>query len=193
MKANGSDSTHITFTTWRGTCLPVQINNVQLPQTEEVKHLELHLGERLIWHKHIFNKQKQLGIAFIKMYWLLGCKSKLSINNKLLIYKTIPKPIWAYGIQLWGTASTFIIEILERFQSRALRMLTVAPWYEPNSVILKDLHIPTVKHEISRYSYHYSKRLNVHPNELILNLQKPPETRRLRNNLPIDLPTRFNM
>jgi hypothetical protein len=126
------------------------------------------------------------------MYWLLGRKSKLSINNKLLIYKTILKPIWAYGIQLWGSESTSNIEILERFQSKALHMITDAPWHVPNTGIRKDLQIPTVKHEISRYSYHYSKRLSVHPNELILNLQEPPETRRLRNNFPIDLPTRFN-
>jgi hypothetical protein len=46
--------------------------------------------------------------------------------------------------------------------------------------------IPTVKHEISRYSYNYSERLSMHPNEPILNLQEPPETRRLRNNLLID-------
>jgi hypothetical protein len=58
------------------------------------------------------------------MYWLLGRKSKLSTNNKLFIYKTILKPIWTYGIQLWGTASTSSIEILERFQSKALRMIT---------------------------------------------------------------------
>jgi hypothetical protein len=31
----------------------------------------------------------------------------------------------------------------------------------PNTVIRKDLQIPTAKHEISRY---YSKRLSVHPN-----------------------------
>jgi hypothetical protein len=58
---------------------------------------------------------------------LLGRKSKLSTSNKLLIYKTIPKPIWTYGIQLWGTASTSNIEILERFQSKALRMIVDAP------------------------------------------------------------------
>jgi hypothetical protein len=67
------------------------------------------------------------------MYWLLGRKSKLSINNKLLIYKTILRSIWAYGIQLWGTASTSNIEILERFQSKALRMITDAPRYVPNT------------------------------------------------------------
>jgi hypothetical protein len=152
-----------------------------------------HLYRRLTCYKHIFTKRRQLGIALIKMYWLLGHKSKLSINNKLLIYKTILKPIWAYGIQLWGTASTSNIEILERFQSKALRMITDALWYVPNMVIWKNLQIPTVKHKISRYSYHYSKRFSMHPNELILNLQEPPETRELRKNLPTDLPTRFNM
>jgi hypothetical protein len=50
-------------------------------------------------------------------------------------------------------------------------MIMNAPWYVPNTVIRKDLQIPTVKHEIRRYSYHYSKLLSVHPNELILNLQ----------------------
>jgi hypothetical protein len=78
------------------------------------------------------------------MYWLLGHKSKLSIINKLLIYKTIFKRIWAYGIELWGTASMCNIEILKRFQSKALRMITDAPWYVPNTVIGKDLQIQTV-------------------------------------------------
>jgi hypothetical protein len=36
---------------------------------------------------------------------------------------------------------------------------------------------PNGSYEISHYSYHYSKSLSVHSNELILNLQKPPETR----------------
>jgi hypothetical protein len=128
MKANGSKSTYITFTTRRGTCSPVHINNVQLIQTEEVKYLGMQLDRRLTWHKHIFTSRKQLGIALTKMYWLLGRKSKLSINKKLLIYKTILKPIWAYGIQLWGTASASNTEILESFQSKALRIITNAPW-----------------------------------------------------------------
>jgi hypothetical protein len=100
------------------------------------------------------------------MYWLLIRKSKLSLNNKLLIYKTILKPIWACGIQLWGTASTSNIEILEHFQSKALRIITDKPGYMLNTVIRKDLQIPTIKHEISRYSNNYSKCLSVPPNEL---------------------------
>jgi hypothetical protein len=96
-------------------CLSVHINNVQLLQAENVKYIGLHLDRRLIWHKHIFAKWKQLGITLTKMHWLLGLKLHLTTSNKLVIYKTIMKPIWTYGIQLWGMASTSSIEIMECF------------------------------------------------------------------------------
>jgi hypothetical protein len=106
----------------------------------------------------------------MKMYWLLGRKSKLSRSNKLVIYKTIIKPISTYGIQLWGMASTSNIEILELFQSKALRMIVDAAWYVPNTVIRRDLQLPTVKEEICHYSSQYSAHLGAHPDDLIVNL-----------------------
>jgi hypothetical protein len=129
-------------------------------------------------------KRKQLGLTLTKIHWLLGRKSQLSLSNKILLYKTILKPICTYGIQLWGTASTSNVEILERFQSKVLRQIVDSPWYVPNTIIRRDLHMPTVKEEIRHYSSHYSLRL-------ILPLLEPPEHRRLRRLLPNDLPTRF--
>jgi hypothetical protein len=170
---------------------PVHINSGQLPQEEDVKYLGLHLDRRLTWHKHIFAKGKQLGISLAKMYWLLGHKSKLSTSNKLLIYKTILKPIWTFGTQLWGTASASNIEILERFQSKALQMIVDTPRYVPNMVIRRDRQIPTVTEEIRCYSSQYSCRLSAHPNDLTVNLIELPDNRRLRRHLPNDLPTRF--
>jgi hypothetical protein len=82
-------------------------------------------------------------------------------------------------MQLWGTASTSNIQILERFQSKALHMTVDAPWYVPNTVIRRDLHTPTVKEEIRRYSSQYSARLSAHPNVLIVNLIELADNRRL--------------
>jgi hypothetical protein len=95
------------------------------------------------------------------------------------------------GIQLWGTASNSNIEILERFQSKVLRLIVNAPWYVPNSVISKDLRIPSVKAEISRFGSHYDVHISVHPNELIASLTEPPIHRRLRRYWPHDLLTIF--
>jgi hypothetical protein len=35
------------------------------------------------------------------MYWILGRKSELSLAKKLVLYKTIVKPIWTYSITIW--------------------------------------------------------------------------------------------
>ena len=47
-------------------------------------------------------KRKQIELKVKELYWLLGRKSQLSIENKLLINKTIIKPIWTYGIEIWA-------------------------------------------------------------------------------------------
>jgi hypothetical protein len=101
---------------------------LKIPQENHVKYLGLHLDRRLTWHTHIFAKRKQLELSLTKIYWLLGRKSKLSTNNKLPIYKVILKPIWTYGIQLWGTTFNSNSEILERFQSKVLRLIVDVPW-----------------------------------------------------------------
>jgi hypothetical protein len=73
---------------------------------------------------------------------------------------------------------------------KALRMIVAAP-YVPNTVIRRDLQIPTVKEEIRRYSSQFSARLSAHPNDLIVNLIELPDNRRLRRHLSNDLSTRF--
>ena len=56
--------------------------------------------------------------------------------------------MWTYGDQLWGTASTSNIAIIQEYQSKILRMIERAPWYISNDRIHKELNIPTVDEEV---------------------------------------------
>ena len=154
--------------------------------------LGIHLDRRLTWQKHVFTKRKQLGLQLQRMYWITGRKSKLSLENKLLIYKTILKPIWTYGIPFWGTASNSNIKILQRFQNKVLRSIVNAPWYVPNTILHTDLQITTVKEEITHFSTKYREKLITHPNELIPALPDEENPRRLKRRKPTELTTRFS-
>jgi len=80
--------------------------------------------------KHIsLSNVKKLELLFQCVYCILGRKSELSLANKVLLYKTILKLIWTYGVPLWGSASHSNIEILKIFQNKVLRTTVNAPWY----------------------------------------------------------------
>jgi len=66
----------------------------------DVKYLGLHLDQCLTWHTHIKVKCQYLNLKLRSMYWLLGHRSKLSVENKLLLYKCVLKPVGTYGVQL---------------------------------------------------------------------------------------------
>jgi len=70
----------------------------------------MHLHRQLTLKEHICkcsrNKRKHLGLNLDKIYWLLDRNSQVTLENKVLFYKTILKLIWKHGIQFWGTAPT---------------------------------------------------------------------------------------
>lgn len=189
IKVNADKSTHVTYTLKQGDCPPVYLDGALIPKSNHVKYLGLNIDRRLNWKKHLQLKRKQLDIKTKKMYWLLGPNSELSLNNKLIIYKTVLKPIWTYGIQLWGTASYSNIDIIQKYQSKTLRLITKAPWFVRNNNIHSDLDIPKVKEEIKRYSSNYMNRLSYHENILAITLlDDTNEVRRLKRRHILDLP-----
>ena len=74
---------------------------------------------------------------------MIGKKSHLSVENNLLIYKAVIKPIWSYGIELWDCASKFNIVIMQRTQSKILRAVAIAPRYVTNHKLHTDFNILT--------------------------------------------------
>jgi len=189
-KWNQIGPSHLHFK--KGHVSPVQLNNIHFPQTDSVNYLGIHLNRKLTWRNHISAKGKQLDLKLRNTYRIIGRKSQLSLANKLLVYKAILKPIWTKGIQLWGTASNSNTDILERFQSKVLRIITDAPWYVPNAVTKHDLQVPSVRQEVRTFSVTYHARLEDHPNDLATSLlQQPPHNHRLTRYYPADLATRF--
>jgi len=116
IKVNETKSSHITFTLRKDNCPAISTNQTVLPQVESVKYLGLHFDRRLNWKVHITKKRKQTDLKAKEINWLIGKKSNLSTENKILVYKAVIKPIWTYGIELWGCASKSNTAIMQRAQ-----------------------------------------------------------------------------
>lgn len=186
IKINETKSVQVNFTLRRGQCPPVYINNVKIPEASSTKYLGMHLDSKHTWKEHVVKKRKQIDMKIQELKWLIGRRSKLSLDNKILIYKTVIKPIWTYGIELWGCTSKSNIAIIQRSQSKTLRMIANAPWYVSNQTLHEDLQIPYVKEVIKEKSEKHHTKLEMHTNALLQPLVQP-QYRRLKRTWPADL------
>lgn len=187
IKINEEKSVHITFTLRSRLCRPPKLNNLPIPQANVVKYLGIHLDKKLNWRAHINKKQEQMRLKFRKLYWLLNKRSNLNLDSKILLYKAVIKPIWAYGIQLWGSAKKSNINIIERNQTKIIRAMLGAPRYMKNSNMLKDVEIRTVEKEAQLATTNYIKRLQNHPNVLAKNILANEKCKRIKRRDPLDL------
>lgn len=167
MKINSDKSTQITFTLRNSTCPCVTINNSPIPVKIEIKYLGLHLDQTLTWKTRVKAKMQQLALKIQQMNWLIGRKSQLSIENKVLPYKRIIVPIWTYGIELWGCAKPSNTEIQQTFQSKTLRAITNAPWCVSNQTLHNDLCVPLVQDVIKSRATKYRNRNLNHQSHLV--------------------------
>ena len=191
VKVNGGKSAHVTFTLRRRPCPPVFFDNVAIPSPEQVRYLGLHLDRRLTWNPHTRLKRTDLDRKFGLLSPLLGKGSKLSIDNKLTIYRTILMPSWTYAIEVWGSTKASNIARIQRFQSKVLRSILDAPWYVSNHTIHTDLNIPMIREVVKSRFLKFHSKLSLHPNPLVQALStahhplNPP--RRLSRQWPRDL------
>jgi hypothetical protein len=96
IKVNLQKSLHITFTLRKSSNPPVFLNNIPLSVENVVKYLGLYIDRRLIWNPHTRLKRQGVNRRYKLLLRLLDTRSHLSLENELLIYKTILKLMLTY-------------------------------------------------------------------------------------------------
>lgn len=168
-KLNHSKSIHTTFTLRPALTPEVTLYGAPIPSSPSVKYLGLTLDKRLTWAHHIRAKRLSLNNRF-RILKPLASNKHTSLHVKLLIYKTLLKPIWTYGIQLWGSAKKTNLNKIQCFQNIALRKLINAPPYISNHTLHTDLKLKTIHEEAKHFYKRFHNRLSSHSNPLIKNL-----------------------
>lgn len=189
IKLNGLKSVHVNFALRRkDSNLTIYLGGNQIPQADSAKYLGLHLDSRLNWKHHVRQKAEQIRLKIRQMYWLVGRHSQLDLTSKRLIYQSIIKPIWTYGVQLWGCTKPSNQLIIQRSQNKCLRLITNAYRYVTNEELHNDLSIKWVHEVTQEYARNHERRLSRHTNvEVIQLLDNAQEIRRLKRTKPHEL------
>ncbi|GFW07233.1 RNA-directed DNA polymerase from mobile element jockey [Trichonephila clavipes] len=81
---------------------PVQIFGQPVPWVHVAKYLRLFLDAKLTFAYHIEQKKASAVHAILKR--LISRRSNLAIRHKVLLYKSIIRPVMCYGSQIFGSA-----------------------------------------------------------------------------------------
>ncbi|GFX61174.1 RNA-directed DNA polymerase from mobile element jockey [Trichonephila clavipes] len=148
---------------------PVQIFGQPVPWVRVAKYLGLFLDAKLTFAHHRTDSQKAQAVhAVLKR--LISRRSKLAIRHKVLLYKSIIRPVMSYGSQIWGSAGMCHLKKLHTLTNSFLRQIVNAPWFVRNEVIYRDLKIkPFLPHIRNQLSKRFFDKLPSVPNELIRN------------------------
>ena len=105
----------------------------------------------------------------------------------MFLYKTVLRPLWSYGLPIWGHTANSNFKLLQSQQNIILRKIVGAPYYVINRTIHEDLQIETVTELAQRFTTRFVHRLHNHDNELALSLLKEPPIRRRKRRMPLDI------
>jgi len=91
--------------------------------------------------QHIKIKRIALNARLRFLKTLMSNNKHTPSNTKLLIYKSLFKPMWTYGLQLWGNAKISNTNKIQTFQNNFLRKITNSPPYISNLTLHTNLKI----------------------------------------------------
>ncbi|GBM61590.1 hypothetical protein AVEN_102343-1, partial [Araneus ventricosus] len=132
--------------------------------------------------------QWKIKAAKQKLYPLLGKHSKLSLDNKLLTYKSLLRPIITYASPVWGAAAKTHLKKIESLQNAIARQITNSPWYFRNKNILKDLKLQTIAKHTLKIAKTFFRKIDNSDNTAIQSIPEydpasPRKKRRARSQL----------
>lgn len=86
---------------------------------------------------------------FRKIYCMMWSSRRL--KQELLLYGIILKPIWTYGVVIWGIASESNREIIRK----VLQIATNVPWFTMSKDIQTQCEVEYVNNIINNFKTRY--------------------------------------
>jgi hypothetical protein len=162
----------------------VAMFNRVIPWTTVVKYLGVKFDNHLTFIPQIEHAKTRALIVRGQLNSLVCRRSKLSIKNKITIYRQIVRPAMTYGFVVWGNVSNTQLHKLQVVQNKFLRAAFNAPWFVRNSQLHREADLPLIKDFLLDVAEKFFENAAQHPNPLVRDAVDYDEHLPLRHKRP---------
>lgn len=107
---------------------PFVMGEDEIPWETEAKYLGLIIDRTLTLRPHIDHVIQKTQNAIRMLYPLIHRRSRLSIQNKVIIFKAALRPIYMYACPLFDSIAPTNVKKLQVVQNKILKMIYDLPW-----------------------------------------------------------------
>lgn len=115
--------------------VPILVDGNAVEWKTSLKYLGLKLDKRLTYKTHVDYICEKLGRVTKALYPLVCRRSKLDLNHKILLFKTIFRPTCTYAGPVWKDCSKTHRVRLQRMQNQFLKLALNLPRRTPTTTV----------------------------------------------------------
>ncbi|GBL56893.1 RNA-directed DNA polymerase from mobile element jockey, partial [Araneus ventricosus] len=168
-------------------CPVVNLFGTPIPWKNEVKYLGVTLDRSLTFKSHIERTRDKFNDSFRRQYSLICRNSRLSLNNKVLIYLAYLRPILAYASPVWACTLKTHLHKLVVLENKTIRMITNARWYHRNIDLRLALKIPSLKEFIQNLARKFFNNIQNIDNNTLQRIPYYHGSLRINSKRPISI------
>jgi hypothetical protein len=145
----------------------VRMFREDIPWKDQAKYLGVVIDKRLSFIPHV-NYAAGKGKMVTGQLSPLTCRrSKMSIKNKLVLYKSVVLPTMIYASVAWGHVSETQLHKLQVIQNQFLRRAFNAPWFVRNDQLHREAKLPMLKELLLEIANKTFEKAKEHENPLV--------------------------
>lgn len=172
IKLNENKTEAIIFTKRRPDLnVNIKIENKEISWSKNVKYLGVILDNKLNYTEHVNSISQKAIVKLINLYPILNRNSFVTQENKLLVYKSVIRPIITYACPVWSYISKTKYNKLQILQNKFLRLAGKFRAFTPIFQMHEKLKIEYIFEFIKKLSLNYFNSLNNHRNDLMRNIK----------------------
>lgn len=136
----------------------VAIGQDEVEWSHNLKYLGLYLDKRLTYKTHVENIVQKTERLVRVLYPLINRKSKLSLQNKVMLYKVIFRPTMSYACPIWSKCARTHLDKLQISQNKILKMMLNVHWRTSTRLVHESCGVEMLKEFIERLTQSFWQR-----------------------------------